>query len=39
MLVIDGNMNKAKINHLINDLSDMNLDLGEELIKQMIMKV
>ena len=33
MLVIDGNMNKAKINHLINDLSDMNLDLGEELIK------
>ena len=24
MLVIDGNMNKAKINHLINDLSDMN---------------
>ena len=33
MLVIDGNMNKAKINHLINDLSDMDLDLGEELIK------
>ena len=33
MLVIDGNMNKAKINHLINDLSDMNLDLGEELIE------
>ena len=33
MLVIDGNMNKAKINHLINDLSDMDLDLGEELIE------
>ena len=26
-------MNKAKINHLINDLSDMDLDLGEELIE------
>ena len=33
MLVIDGNMNKAKINHLINDLSDMNLDLGERINK------
>ena len=33
MLVIDGNMNKAKINHLINELSDMDLDLGEELIE------
>lgn len=33
MLVIDGNMNKVKINYFINDLLDMDLDLGEELIE------
>ncbi len=33
LLEIDGEIDKAQINHLINDFSDMNIDFGDEIAK------
>ena len=33
MLEIDGEMDKAQVNHLINDMTDMEIDFGDETVK------
>ncbi|HEH1082201.1 L-serine ammonia-lyase, iron-sulfur-dependent subunit beta [Staphylococcus aureus] len=33
ILVVDGNMTKAQVNHFINDINDMKLDCKDEFIK------
>ena len=32
ILVVDGNMTKAQVNHFINDINDMKLDCKDEFI-------
>ena len=33
MLEIDGEIDKAQVNHLINDITDMEVDFGDETVK------